>query len=63
MQDLIAKAAALLETLPYIQRFRRETFGVKYGGSFMDSSDAAARRACRAGIGLPALQTWSFFEP
>ena len=37
MQDLIAKAAALLEALPYIQKFSGETFVVKYGGSFMDS--------------------------
>ena len=43
MQDLIEKAATLLEALPYIQRFRGETFVVKYGGSFMDSSDPAVR--------------------
>ena len=29
MQDLIAKAATLLEALPYIQRFRSQTFVVK----------------------------------
>jgi acetylglutamate kinase len=43
MQDLIAKAATLLEALPYIQRFRSQTFVVKYGGSFMDSPDADVR--------------------
>src|SRR5664279_11294 len=43
MQDLIAKAATLLEALPYIQKFSGETFVVKYGGSFMDSSDANIR--------------------
>ncbi len=43
MQDLIQKAATLLEALPYIQKFRGETFVVKYGGSFMDSSDPAVR--------------------
>ncbi len=43
MQDLIAKAATLLEALPYIQRFSGATFVVKYGGSFMDSPDAAVR--------------------
>jgi acetylglutamate kinase len=43
MQDLIAKAATLLEALPYIQKFRSETFVVKYGGSFMDSPDPAVR--------------------
>lgn len=37
MQDLIAKAETLLEALPYIQKFSRATFVVKYGGSFMDS--------------------------
>ena len=43
MQDLIAKAATLLEALPYIQRFRSQTFVVKYGGSFLDSPDPAVR--------------------
>ncbi|MBI5386823.1 MAG: acetylglutamate kinase [Verrucomicrobia bacterium] len=43
MQDLIAKAATLLEALPFIQKFSGATFVVKYGGSFMDSPDAAVR--------------------
>src|SRR5882724_1382840 len=43
MQDLIAKAATLLEALPYIQRYSGETFVIKYGGSFMDSLDPAVR--------------------
>jgi acetylglutamate kinase len=43
MQDLIAKAATLLEALPYLQRFRGQTFVIKYGGSFMDSPDATIR--------------------
>jgi acetylglutamate kinase len=43
MQDLIAKAATLLEALPYIQKFSGKTFVVKYGGSFMDSPDPAVR--------------------
>src|SRR5947207_2188822 len=43
MQDLISKAGVLLEALPYIQRFRGETFVVKYGGSFLDSPDPAIR--------------------
>jgi len=43
MQELISKAAALLEALPYIQRFSGQTFVVKYGGSFMDSPDASIR--------------------
>jgi len=45
MQDLIAKAAALLEALPYIQKFSGATFVVKYGGSFMDSPDANVRNS------------------
>lgn len=44
MQDLIAKAATLLEALPYIQKFNGATFVVKYGGSFMDSPDPAVRQ-------------------
>jgi acetylglutamate kinase len=43
MQSLIAKAETLLEALPYMQRFRSQTFVVKYGGSFMDSPDANVR--------------------
>ena len=43
MQDLIFKAATLLEALPYIQRFSGATFVIKYGGSFMDSPDPAVR--------------------
>lgn len=43
MQELISKADVLLEALPYIQRFRSQTFVVKYGGSFMDSPDPAVR--------------------
>jgi acetylglutamate kinase len=43
MQNLIAKAATLLEALPYIQRFNGATFVIKYGGSFMDSPDAEVR--------------------
>src|SRR6058998_32747 len=43
MQELISKAAVLLEALPYVQKFSGETFVVKYGGSFMDSPDPAVR--------------------
>lgn len=43
MQDLIAKAATLLEALPYIQKFNGATLVIKYGGSFMDSPDPAVR--------------------
>ena len=44
MQDLISKAGTLLEALPYIQKFSGATFVIKYGGSFMDSPDAAVRQ-------------------
>jgi acetylglutamate kinase len=43
MQDLIAKAANLLEALPYIQKFSGASFVIKYGGSFMDSPDPEVR--------------------
>jgi acetylglutamate kinase len=43
MENLISKAATLLEALPYIQRYNRATFVIKYGGSFMDSPDATVR--------------------
>ena len=45
MEDLVSKAATLLEALPYIQRFSGATFVVKYGGSFMDSPDAEVRNS------------------
>lgn len=44
MQELIHKAATLLEALPYIQKFSGATFVIKYGGSFMDSPDPALRQ-------------------
>ena len=34
--DLEARAAILVEALPYIQKFRGQTFVIKYGGSAMD---------------------------
>ncbi|HEY4281896.1 MAG TPA: acetylglutamate kinase [Chthoniobacterales bacterium] len=43
MEEIISKAATLLEALPYMQRFRGEIFVIKYGGSFMDSSDPDVR--------------------
>lgn len=43
MQNLISKAATLLEALPYIQKFSGATFVIKYGGSFMDSTDTNVR--------------------
>jgi acetylglutamate kinase len=35
VQDLIDKAAVLIEALPYIQRFRDKTIVIKYGGHAM----------------------------
>src|SRR5277367_639015 len=43
-QSGVGKAEALLEALPYIQKFRGQTFVIKYGGSFMDSPDATVRQ-------------------
>ncbi len=56
--EVTAKARVLLEALPYIQDFRGSTFVVKYGGSFMDDPDPAARTrvahdiAFLAGVGI-----------
>jgi acetylglutamate kinase len=44
MEHLISKADVLLEALPYMQRFRGQTFVIKYGGSFMDSPDPKVRQ-------------------
>ena len=56
MQELISKAATLLEALPYIQRFRSQIFVVKYGGSFMDSDDPEVRhRVARDIVFLEAV--------
>src|SRR6476659_6916378 len=56
MDEIITKAGTLLEALPYIQRFRGEIFVVKYGGSFMDSPDAAERhRVAREIVFLEAV--------
>ena len=43
MDEIISKAATLLEALPYIQRYRSHSFVIKYGGSFMDSPDLTVR--------------------
>jgi acetylglutamate kinase len=56
MEEIISKAATLLEALPYIQRFRSQIFVVKYGGSFMDSSDPEVRhRVARDVVFLEAV--------
>jgi len=57
MENLINKAATLLEALPYIQKFRDATFVVKYGGSFMDSPDEQVRTSvARDVVFLEAVQ-------
>lgn len=43
MQEIISKAAVLVEALPYVQNFRGATFVIKYGGSFMDDPDPETR--------------------
>lgn len=56
MEEVISKAATLLEALPYIQRFRNKIFVVKYGGSFMDSPDPEERhRVARDVVFLEAV--------
>jgi len=37
MEQMIEKAAVLVEALPYIQKFRGDTIVVKFGGSIMES--------------------------
>jgi acetylglutamate kinase len=56
MDEIISKAATLIEALPYIQRFRSQIFVVKYGGSFMDSPDPEVRhRVARDVVFLEAV--------
>ena len=40
MEQIIQKAAGMIEALPFIQRFRNETVVVKFGGSIMDDEEA-----------------------
>jgi acetylglutamate kinase len=39
MKNLIEKASILLEALPYLQKFRKKTFVIKLGGSFMEDNN------------------------
>lgn len=56
MEEIISKAATLLEALPYVQRFRSQVFVVKYGGSFMDSPNEEERhRVARDVVFLEAV--------
>jgi len=53
-QFQVRKAEALLEALPFIQRFRRQTFVVKYGGSAMED-DHLIERLLRDVVFLAAV--------
>ena len=37
MEDIIKKAGVLVEALPYIHKFRRKVFVIKYGGSILEN--------------------------
>ncbi|KJU85401.1 acetylglutamate kinase [Candidatus Magnetobacterium bavaricum] len=39
MEDLVAKAEILIEALPYIRKFYKKTFVIKYGGSAQSRDD------------------------
>lgn len=41
MKTLIAKAAVLLEAMPYIQKFRGSTVVIKFGGSVLENQELA----------------------
>ena len=42
----ISRAEALLDALPFIQRFRGQTFVIKYGGSAMEDEHLVERTLC-----------------
>jgi acetylglutamate kinase len=43
LSDASLRAATLIEALPYLQKFRGQTFVIKYGGSAMESDEAVER--------------------
>jgi acetylglutamate kinase len=43
MHEASLRAEALVEALPFIQKFRGQTFVIKYGGSAMENEDAVER--------------------
>jgi acetylglutamate kinase len=43
LSDASLRAATLIEALPYLQKFRGETFVIKYGGSAMESDEVVER--------------------
>ncbi len=50
MDEIISKAAVLVEALPYVQEFRNSVFVIKYGGSFMDDPDPEIRSSVAGDI-------------
>ena len=50
----LAKAAILIEALPWLERFHGQTVVIKYGGNAM--TDDALRAAFAAGRGVPAVR-------
>ena len=43
LHDAALRAETLIEALPFIQKFRGQTFVIKYGGSAMEDEDAVER--------------------
>jgi len=43
LTDASLRAGTLIEALPYLQKFRGQTFVIKYGGSAMESDEAVER--------------------
>lgn len=43
MEDIIKKAGALVEAIPYIDKFRRKVFVIKYGGSILHDDKIRTR--------------------
>jgi acetylglutamate kinase len=50
MDEIISKAAVLVEALPYVQEFRNSVFVIKYGGSFMDDPNPEVRASVAGDI-------------
>ena len=50
MDNIISKAAVLVEALPYVQEFRNSVFVIKYGGSFMDDPNPEIRASVAGDI-------------
>ena len=50
MDDIISKAAVLVEALPYVQEFRNSVFVIKYGGGFMDDPNPEIRASVAGDI-------------